>query len=199
MRLFFFVYLIALPCFAQGSNSEQDQLSQRERMIQEFMKSRKKMMDKMLDAFGEDGFDSNDMDDKFFDSIIGDRFKNIQNQMKHEKLVSVYEFENSDGSVDVFIKPKDKSVTLDIETKNNAIVIKAKQIEKVENDNKGNVSSSMSQSSFTQTIRIPNGFEASTPKSVKERVKITLKPKALKLKNDKDKKPILKQPGEEVI
>lgn len=163
------------------------------------MKSRKQMMDKMFDAFGEDGFDSNGMDDKFFDSVIGDRFKKIRNEMKIEKPISVYEFENNDGSVDVFIKPKDKSVSLDIETKKDAIVIKAKQMEKVENDDQGNISSSMSQSSFSQTIGIPDGFEASAPESIKGKIKITIKPIITKTKDLNQKKPILKQAGEETI
>ena len=157
MKVLFLLFLL--------SNSflyAQEDLTQQEKILKEFMESRKAMMDKMLDAFGQDDFFDDDMDDSFFKSILGDRFKNFQSS----KMVTVESLKNTDGTIDVFIRPIDQSVKLDIETKTSSIIVKAKQIEKIENENSGTRTFRSSNQSMTQTVPIPYGYTAIAPKEV---------------------------------
>lgn len=171
----------------------QEDLSQREKILKEFMESRKAMMDKMLDAFGQDDFFEDDMDDSFFKSILGDRFKNFQSS----KMVTVETMNNTDGTIDIFIRPIDQSVKLDIETKTSSIIVKAKQIEKVENENSGTHSFRSSNQSMTQTVPIPYGYTANPPKEVEGKILIRL------VREDKKKvqykTPLQKREGEGTI
>ena len=131
MRLLVLIsFILSTVAFGQANAQAQ---SERERMMEEFMKGRKQMMDKMLDAFGKDDFFEDDMDDDFFKSILGNRFKDLRTGFgSRGSLVSVNQVKNKDGTIDVFIKPKDKTVQLDIQTKGQVIIIKGKQIEKIE-------------------------------------------------------------------
>jgi HSP20 family molecular chaperone IbpA len=180
--------------FTQNHNQAS---SEREKMMEEFMKGRKQMMDKMLDAFGKDDFFADDMNDDFFKSILGDRFKKLRSGFEpRANLVSINEIKNSDGTIDIFIKPKDKSVQLDIETKDQMIIIKGKQLEKIETTNNERSSTSMSQSSFSNSVQIPFGYRAGNPEAEGDKVKITLSPKKL---NPGGKIPIQKRSGEDTL
>ncbi len=187
--------LFLILFLATNSLYAQDEMSQREKILQEFMESRKAMMDKMLDAFGEDDFFQDDMDDDFFKSIIGDRFQKFQSS----KMVSVESLTNNDGSIDVFIRPIDKTVKLDIETKSDAIVVKAKQVEKIENESKSGLSFRSSNQSMTQTVPIPFGYIAKAPREVDGKILISLVKKGRGAVKDLDKVPLPKREGEDTI
>jgi hypothetical protein len=188
----FFFLIFSFSVNAQNSNQMR---SDKEKMMEEFMKSRKQMMDTMLDAFGKDDFFEDDMDDDFFKSILGDRFKTLRTGFGGN-LVTVNQVRNSDGTIDVFIKPKDKSVQVDIETKGQMIIVKGKQSEKIENTNKSGTSSSMNQSSFSNSISIPFGYVAGSPVAVEDQIKITLTRKKL---SPNGKIPIGKKSGESTL
>jgi HSP20 family molecular chaperone IbpA len=192
----FVVTLFIFSAVAYAQSDDQFQ-SDREKMMAEFMKSRKRMMDTMLDAFGEDEFFKEGMEDDFFKSILGDRFKKLDSGFGNQKsLISINQVRNKDGSIEVFIKPKDESVQLDIETKDEAIVVKGKHMEKIENKNNGHVSTSMSQSSFSNSIRIPFGYKAGEPEAIKDQIKIVLSPNRV---NPAGKVPVGKRNGENTL
>lgn len=184
----FFLFLVSFP-FNVSAQSDS------EKMLQDFMESRRQMIKKMMDSFGNDDFFNDDMDDDFFNSMIGDR-KALFGSRFGGSLVSIKQVKNDDGTIDVFIKPKDKSVQLDIQTKEQMIVVKGKQMEKIENENNGNISRSMSQSSFSNSVSIPFGYKASSPEAVDDQIKIVLSPEKI---SPSGKVPIGKRAHEDTL
>ena len=99
----------------------------------------------------------------------------------------------------MFIRPIDKSVKLDIETKVSSIVVKAKQVEKIENEATGSRSMRMSNQSMTQTVPIPRGYIAQSPREVDGKILITLVRKEDKKSPYQDKIPLPKRDGESTL
>jgi hypothetical protein len=190
MKALFLVILLSL-----SNVYAQNQANDREEIIEKFMKNRKAMMDKMLDAFSEDSFFEDDMDDDFFKSILGNRF----DKFKNHKMVSVEEIRKKSGDIDVFIKPEDETIKLDIETKDSVIIVKAKKIEKIENNSASSFSSRLNNQSSMQSVSIPEGYEAKSPKTVGDKILIALVKKRTKIQKINSKTPLLKRKGEGTI
>ena len=201
-RFLIMCLLMSSWVFSQNQNqkpSPNKNLSERDKMIQEFMRDRRKMMDQMLQAFGEDDFFADDFgadrDDDFFKGILGSRFQSTSGL--GVSLVNIKRIQKDNGEIEIYLKPKDKSITMEFETTTSAIIVKAKQGSKVENNNKLGIQSSMSQSQFTRSISIPLGFKASAAKALGDRVLIVLKP--AKKKSPSGRVPIQKPKGETSI
>lgn len=168
----------------------------REELIQEYMKERTKMMSEIMKMFKESSFAT---DDFFKDDMHP--FDNIERLKKMRgDNVTIEEKNEKDGSISVTITPKDKSTQLDISTDNNRITIKTETKVKETVDEEGNSFTSMSSSSSTRSISIPDGFQAMAPKQVGSGILITLSPTSKKLRKVyKDKVPVKKRAGEITI
>lgn len=190
----FFCTIISLEAFGQKTHDE---------LIQEFLEQRKQMMEKVMKAFDDDSFFDDDFDDSgLFDQIRKQGFKGFNGFNSSGNNVKIVEKVEDDGSMSILITPKNESVKLDIETTDHFIKIKSEMMEKVENQQGKSFSSNISRSSFTQSIRIPNGFEAQNPTAQGKSIKIVLVPKdtsIIKSSYPKGKKPIGKRPGEKAI
>ena len=163
----------------------------RDEIIEEFKRERQKMMQEVLKMF-----ESHTMNDSFFDMSI-DSFGSSAGLVKVEKI------QEEDGSISVFIKPKNKKTQLDIQTLKDRILIKSET--KVEES--GSSFQNFSSSSYSQTIAIPQGYIAESPVPENDALKIVLRPASqIKKKNKVEKKktkpelvPIGKSPGEETL
>lgn len=190
-------FLITFSSFSLMAQDSHDQL------IQKFIEQRREMMEQMMKAFDDDDF-FNDEDfggDKVFDQLkkhgIGGfgTFKTTGNN------VAVEEKMNDDGSIDVIITPKTENINLDIQTKENSITIKSETRVEEKNEDQMGSSQVFSSSSFSSSVRIPDGYTAQNPKQVDKSIVITLVPdKENKLLKDKDGRvPLKKRKGDKVI
>jgi HSP20 family molecular chaperone IbpA len=194
MKKFFFIVL----CFFSLSSWAQDA----DEIVQQFLEQRKKMMEQIMKAFDDDDFFKQDfLDDKMFESIRKQGFEGFKNFKSTGNNIKVEERIEKDGSISVLITPQKKNMKLDIQTTQNQIIIKSEMMESVENENKQGVSKSYSRSSFTQTVAIPQGFEARDPKKEGESILISLVPnKKGNFKPDnKGRVPVQRVPGEETL
>lgn len=185
----------SLSSWAQKSHEE---------ILQDFLKQRKAMMEQMMKAFDDDAFFSDDFDDdKLFDSLQKNGISGFRGFNTSGKNVKVEENIQKDGSIDVLITPQNKNVKLDIQTTKNSIVIKSETHEEVKNESQSGMTQSISRSSYSQSVSIPDGYEAKSPVQVGDSIKISLRPskssKKIIFKKDDDKKPIGKRRGEETI
>lgn len=188
---------IILKSFAQQPDDA-------DRVVQQFLEQRKKMMEEIMKAFDDDDFfkRGNDaFDDKMFDQIRKHGFRGFQGFNSTGNNVKVEEKMEKNGSISVIITPKNEKIKLDIKTTKDQIVIKSQMMSDIENKNSQGSTRSYSQSSYSQTIRIPRGFEAQNPKAKDKSIIITLIPKAKgKFKPDsKGRVPVQKGYGEETI
>jgi HSP20 family molecular chaperone IbpA len=196
--LFFFILLFNSSfSYAQKSHDE---------LIQEFLNQRKNMMEEVMKAFDDDSFFEDDFDNKnLFDQIRKQGFKDFNGFNKTGKNIKVEEKIERDGTILILITPANDNVKLDIETTETLIKIKSETMEKLENKKNGNVSSSSSRSSYTQSISIPRGFKAQAPSQKGKTIKIALIPNKANAKifypkvRKNDKKPIGKRAGEGTI
>lgn len=192
-----FILLISSSVFAQKSHDE---------LLQDFLKQRKAMMEQMMKAFNDDDFFKDDFDDDgMFEALKQNGLQGFRNFHSQGGNVKIEEKAQQDGSIDVLITPQNENIKLDIQTKNNMITVKSETMEKVENqDQGGNSSSSMSRSSTSQMVRIPNGFTAQNPVQEGKTIKISLIPESgkksiIKTNYPKGVKPIGKAHGEDTI
>ena len=185
-KLFLFLLIFSQFSFAQT----------RDEIIEEFRREREKMMKEIMKMFKDDSF----MNDDFFGEDMHP-FDNIERLKKlRGDNVAIEEKNEKDGSISITITPKNKDINLDISTENNMITIKTETKVKETVDEEGNTYSSMSSSSSTRSIAIPEGFEAMAPKQVGEGILISLKPTEKKVKDVyKDRIPLKKKPGEMTI
>jgi len=196
--LFFFV-LIFNPTFSYAQKSHDE-------LIQDFLNQRNNMMEEVMKAFDDDSFFDDDFDNKnLFDQIKKQEFKGFSGFNTTGKNVKIEEKIERDGTIIILITPANDNVKLDIETTESLIKIKSETIEKVENKNNGNVSSSSSRSSYNQSISIPRGFKAQAPSQKGKTIRIALIPNKGNAKifypkvRKNDKKPIGKRAGEGTI
>lgn len=173
-------FLFILPVCAEPSHNE---------IIEKFLNQRKKMMESLMKAFDDDDFFKEDFfsDKDLFDSF---KFKGFQGQGDNVKIEEVME---KDGTISLFITPLNKDTNLDINTDAQSITIKS--------STKKEEGNSMSQSSFSKMISIPEGYTATPPTKDGDRIKIGLVPsKKNPLKPNKDGRiPIPKMKGEKTI
>tara|TARA_Y100000385_G_scaffold265208_1_gene299288 strand:+ start:254 stop:880 length:627 start_codon:yes stop_codon:yes gene_type:complete len=175
-----------------------------DKIVQQFLEQRKKMMEEVMKAFDDDEFfkrGDDSFDDKMFDQIRKHGFRGFQGFSSSGNNVKVEERVEKDGSISVIITPKNEKIKLDIKSTKDQIVIKSEMMSDVENKNAQVTTKSYSKSSYSQTIRIPNGFEAQSPKAKDKSIIIKLTPKAKgKFKPDsKGRVPVQKGYGEETI
>ena len=198
MRLLIFIFtlILSLNVFAQTNDNA-------DKVVQQFLEQRKKMMEEIMKAFEEDDFfKGRDLfDDKMFDQIRKHGFKGFEGFNAGGNNVQVEEKVEKDGSISVIITPKNKNIKLDIKTTNNHIVIKSEMMADIENKNEQGTSRSYSRSSYSQTIAIPTGFDAKDPVKKGESIVISLVPKEKgNFKPDnKGRVPVQKGYGEETI
>lgn len=190
-------FLIMTSSFAQQGDDA-------DKVVQQFLQQRKKMMEDIMKAFDDDDFfkESNEaFDDKMFEQIRKHGFRGFHGFSSSGNNVKVEEKVEEDGTISVIITPKNENIKLDIKTSKDQIHIKSEKISKIENKSKEGISKSYSQSSYSQTIQIPNDFEAQDPKARGKSIVIVLIPKAKgKFKPDsKGRVPVQKGYGEETI
>ena len=196
LKHFVFNFLLIFS-FALHVNSLFAQSNSQDDMMKEFIKSRQRMMNEMIKAFDEESFTSDYMSEDFLKDILGYKFN--ENFGESESMVGIKQVQKTDGSVDLFLKPRDQSVSMDIDTQESVIIIKAVQKSEVKNESKKQVTRKISRGEYSQSITIPFGFTASSPKVVDGRVKITLTPNKKNKPDLIDRKPITKRKGEGVI
>ena len=177
-----------------------------EELIQDFLNQRQQMMEEVMKAFDDDSFFEEDFDDKnLFDQIQKQGFRGFGGLSKTGRNVKVEEKIDNDGTINILITPVNENVKLEIETTDRAIKIKSETMDKVQNKNQGSVSNSISRSSYTQSIAIPNGFSAKEPTQLGKTIKISLIPLKARSKvfypkvKPNSKKPIGKRSGEGTI
>lgn len=196
--------LLSLICSFFILQSYAQQPDNADKVVQKFLEQRKKMMEEIMKAFDEDDFfkrGSDAFDDKMFDQIRKHGFRGFQGFNSNGNNVKVEEKVEKNGNISVIITPKNKNIKLDIQTTKDQIIIKSKTMSDIKNEKKQGTTRSYSQSSYSQTIRIPSGFEAQSPNAKDKSVIITLIPKAKsKFKPDsKGRVPVQKGYGEETI
>ena len=189
-----FLFMIPSLSFAQT----------RDEMIKNFMEQRKQMMKQMIQMF-QDDFSNDSFFNDDFDPFSG--MGQMKSFNKQGNSVEIKEEYKKDGTIEYTVIPKDKNMTLDIQTTDSSITIKTEtKVEQVDEQN-GNQVKSYSSSSSSQIINAPEGYTVKKPENSSDGVKITLVPtgKVQKVINapkiDKKKKlmPIGKMPGEETI
>lgn len=193
MFKFILIFIFSTAVLAQDSHDE---------IIQRFLEQRKKMMEEMMRAFGDDGFFSDDFDDnKVFEALKNNGVGGFGQFKSMGQNVTVEEKMQNDGSIDVIITPKSENVDLNIETKDNRIVIKSETRVEENNDSQGGNSKVFSSSSFSRSVSIPDGYKAQTPKQKDNSIIITLKPSSENLlqKSKDGKTPLKRRKGEKVI
>ncbi len=171
-------------------------------ILQRFMQQRKRMMEEIMKAFDDDKFFQ---DDFFNDDMIEDfrsqglgGFKGFRGAGDH---ISVEEKMEDDGTISVIITPKDKNTKLDIETKERSITIKSEARVEEKNEQGKQHHNFTSIRSFSQTVNIPSGYKAKSPRKEGESIVISLVPddgNILK-PDDKGRVPIKKKSGQDVI
>lgn len=196
------LFTLISMCFVLNTFAQQQ--DDVDKVVQQFLEQRKKMMEEIMKAFDEDDFFKEGdaaFDDKMFDQIRKQGFRGFQGFNSTGNNVKIKEKVEANGDISVLITPKSKNIKLDIQTSDNQIVIKSERMSDVENKNKQGVSRSYSKSSYSQTIRIPNGFTAKAPVKKDDSIVITLSPKAKsKFKPDsKGRVPVQKGYGDETI
>lgn len=171
-------------------------------VIQKFLEQRKQMMEEIMKAFDDDDFFKGDaFDDKMFDQLrkhgLGGfhGFNSIGHNVKVEEKVE------KDGSISVIITPQNKNMKVDIKTTKDQIVITSEMIMDQKNKSDQGTSRQYSNSSSSQTIRIPFGYEAKTPTTKGQSIVISLVPKDKSnfKPNSKGRIPVQKRTGEETI
>lgn len=197
-----YLFLIISSFFVLQSFAQQ--ADDADKIVQQFLEQRKKMMEEIMKAFDDDDFfksENDAFDDKMFDQIRKHGFRGFQGFSSNGNNVKVEERVEKDGSISVIITPKNEKIKLDIKTTKGQILIKSEMMSDVENKNEQGSSRSYSKSSYSQTIQIPNGFEAQSPKAKDKSIIITLIPKAEgKFKPDsKGRVPVQKGYGEDTI
>lgn len=185
-NLILFLLIVSQSSYAQT----------RDELIQEYMKERSKMMQEIMKMFKDDSL----MSDDFFGEDMHP-FDNIERLKKlRGDNVAIEEKNEKDGSISITITPKNKDINLDISTENNRITIKTETKVKETVDEEGNTFSSMSSSTSTRSIAIPDGFQAMPPKQVGDGIVISLKPTSKEIKKVyKDRVPVKKRAGEMTI
>lgn len=182
--------------FAQQSHDE---------ILQKFLEQRKRMMEEIMKSFdGEDDFLKDDFfGDEFFEEFKKHGFSKLKGLEHRGRLVSVEEKVHQDGSIDIFIKPSDKNIKLDIQTTDDQIVIKGETMVSQEDKSESNHTRSMFKSSFSRIVAIPTGYLALPAQPIKDGLKIKLVQKDKnyfkKTPNKNEKKPVGKLPGERTI
>lgn len=168
----------------------------RDQLIQEYMKERSKMMQEIMKMFKDDSL----MSDGFFSEDMHP-FDNLERLKKlRGDKVSIEEKSEEDGSISITITPKSKDINLDISTDGGVITIKTETRVEETIDESGSKRTSMSSSSSTRSIRIPEGFQAAAPKQLGSGLVIKLVPTSQKIKKVyKDRVPVQKRPGEVTI
>ena len=173
-----------------------------DRVVQQFLEQRKRMMEEIMKAFDDDDFfrDSG-FNDKVFDQIRKHGFRGFEGFNSSGNNVSVQERMEKDGSISVIITPKNKNIKLDIQTTKDKIVIKSEMMEKIENKNSQGASMNYSKSSYSQTIAIPSGFTAKNPTQKDKSIVISLVPKdkGYFKPDSKGRVPVQKKDDEETI
>ena len=171
------IFIASLSLFAQT----------REELLQDFMQQREQMMKQMMDLFNES------FEDDFFDTK--DPFGQIESFKGQGSNVSIEETYEKDGSISILIKPQNPNVSLDIKTSEQRITISSQIKQETTTYEAGNTYKSMSMSSFSRSIGIPQGYTAKSPEAIDGGVKISLVPSdRVKPLSNKDKaKPLLKQ------
>lgn len=190
--LFVLILLFSATVFSQDADE----------VIQQFLEQRKQMMEQIMKAFDDDDFFKGDaFDDQMFDQIRKHGLGGFHGFNSTGHNVKVEEKVEKDGTISVIITPQNKNLKVDIKTTEDQIVITSEMMEKVENQNKQGSMQSYSKSSSSQSVRIPNGYIAQTPKAKNQSVVITLVPKdKSKFKPDsKGRIPIQKKQGDETI
>src|SRR5690554_3985354 len=147
--------LIGTQALAQDSHNE---------IIQRFLEQRKRMMEDIMKAFDDDEFFKDDFfDNDIFESLRREGLSAFQGFQGGGKNVSVEERMEKDGSISVVITPQSEDIQLDIETKEDRIVIKSEMRVEEESVQGQGRSKSISTRSFSQTVAIPQGYEAKKP------------------------------------
>ncbi len=185
----------------------------RDELIKQFMEERKQMMQQMMKIFQDDFSDDSFFDDSFDMSGSLGAGKKFQTQGENVELKENY---NDDGSIDILILPKNKNMTLNINTKNNTISIDAEMKVEEKTEKEGQVYTTYSTSKFSRQIGVPQGYNVKEPEAIDQGYKISLiptgdakkyiinpsksKPESTqKAAESKDLKPIKQAPGEEAI
>lgn len=198
-KIFFIILLLFSVTFmAQALAQNADEV------IEQFLQQRKKMMEQIMKAFDDDDFFKDeffDDSDKMFDQLKKQGLGGFHGFNSTGHNVKIEEKVQKDGTISVMITPQNKNLKVDIKTTDNQIVIRSEMLSEVENQNKQGTSKSYSKSSSTQTIQIPYGYHAKTPKKQGESIVISLVPKEKShFKPDsKGRIPIQKSPGDETI
>ena len=189
-----FSILFSLNLFAQNTHDE---------LIQKFIQQRRQMMEEMMKAFDDDDFFKDDDfgDDQMFQQLKKHGIGGFATFKSSGNNVAVEEKVKEDGSIDVVITPKSENINLDIQTKDNRITIKSETKVSEENESESGTSQVYSSSSYSSSVRIPDGYHAENPKQVDKSIVITLIPdKGNKLiKDSNGRVPIKKKDGEKVI
>ncbi len=176
----------------------------RDEMLKMFKEQRKQMIQQMMKLF-QDDFSSDSFIDDDFDPFSGLGQMNSFNQ--DGESIEIKEEYKKDGTIEYTVIPKDKNMTVDIQTTDDSISIKTEtKIEQVDEEN-GNQVKSYSSKSLSRIINAPEGYKVRKPENTSDGVKITLVPtgKVQKIiskpKDQQDKKliPIGKRAGEETI
>ncbi len=175
--------LTGLSAFSQGRSHNE--------ILEDFLKQRKQMMEKMMKAFDDDSFFNNDD----FSSMNGFKISGSNIEITERQL--------SDGNIEIMITPKKDNINMDIQTQNNRITIKTETRVEKSTDQGGNVFKSQSMSSSSRSIAIPEGYQAKSPVGSGKSIKITLVPnekiKKIVLPSNGGKIPLKKRRGEETI
>jgi hypothetical protein len=150
--------LMTINTFAQNQ-SEQD------KMLQEFMKSRKKMIERLSKSFDEDFFGD--------DFKAGSLFDQFDNMLKSDISPSDGQgFKMSEkevnGEIILTITP-DENANVEVENSGNAIKIQSTVTHKTKN--------SQSSRSFSRIVSAPFGYEVRGPKNQGKDIIITMTPK----------------------
>lgn len=179
--------LISFNAFSQTTDTE--------KMLEHFLEQRRKMMEQVRKAFKDDDmmFDNFFDDDDFFKDFSDGQMKGFRGRGPD---FSIEEQATHDGNIEFLITPKNKNVTLDIDTQDNQIVIKSETKVTEENQGQHGTSQSFSSSSYSRVIGIPFGYKATDPVAEGDSIKITLQ----KTKpNDNGRVPISKPKDGETL
>lgn len=172
----------------------------REEILQQFMEERKIMMEQMIEMFQND-FES----DSFFQSDVPDSLNSFGGKTLGNNF-QIEEKEERDGSISIIITPQTENMSLDIQTKDNSIIITSEMKVEESNEQGEQRFKSFSKSSSSKVVNIPKGFTAKAPIVEGKGFKISLIPSS-KVDSTSKKKyfkkkgmvPIGKMPGEDTL
>jgi HSP20 family molecular chaperone IbpA len=148
-----------------------------DQILEDFLESRRQMMEKMMKAFDEDDFFKND----------------FQTFPKQDASIKIEQITEKDGKQYIVITPQSKDINFDLDVTDSEV--KVKGTVKVEEKNTDNQSQSFSSynSQFSQIFPIPLDKKALSPKQEGESIKIELVP----LKDERT--PVSKPKNDKII